>query len=442
MNQEGNLQAPIRHPIRWQEEGFYSVEKIQEEMNRIFDICHGCRRCFSLCQAFPTLFSAIDETSSGELSQVPKKVYWKVVDQCYLCDLCYLTKCPYTPPHPFNVDFPHTMLRARAVRFKQQRTRWRDRVLTSTDAVGRLASIPVVVEFVNKALESPLARTVLEKTWGIHAQRKLPRYQAETFLRQAKPKTGLPIQNGPRTSGKVLVYGTCYVNYNEPNIGLDLIKVLEHNNVVVDVLAKEACCGMPKMELGDLESVQRLMNINIPLLLPYVRQGYAITAAVPSCVLMFKHELPLLFPEDERVLQVAAAFFDPFEYLMMRHSEGLLKTDFKEVIGRVSYHIPCHVRVQNMGQKTREFLELIPEAEIHIVERCSGHDGSWGVKREFFENSMKIGAPVFKRMAEGDPDVIVSDCPIATRHIGQGMKADIPQSHPLSLVSRAYGLSQ
>ena len=440
MISEGNLEAPTRHPIRWREDGFYSVDKIQEEMHRIFDICHGCRRCFSLCQAFPTLFSAIDGTPSGELNDVPKKVYWKVVDQCYLCDLCYLTKCPYTPPHPFNVDFPHTMLQARAVRFKQQRTRWRDRVLTSTDAVGRLASIPVVVEFVNKALENPLARMVLEKTWGIHAQRKLPQYQAETFLRQAKPQTGLPIHNGPRTSGQVLVYGTCYVNYNEPNIGLDLIKILEHNNITVEVLAKEACCGMPKMELGDLESVERLMNINIPLLLPYVQRGYAITAAVPSCVLMFKQELSLLFPEDERVLQVAAAFFDPFEYLMMRHSEGLLKTDFKEPVGRVSYHIPCHARVQNMGQKTREFLELIPESEIHTVERCSGHDGSWGVKREFFENSMKIGATVFKRMAEGDPSWIVSDCPIATRHIGQGMKETVPQSHPITLARRAYGL--
>lgn len=198
---------------------------------------------------------------------------------------------------------------------------------------------------------------------------------------------------------------------------------------------------MPKLELGDLESVERLKQANIPPLVRLAREGYAILTAVPSCTLMFKAELPLLFPQDGEVKLVSEAMFDPFEYLVLRHKDGLLKTDFTQPLGKVSYHIPCHSRVQNMGQKTREALQLVPQTTVSTVERCSGHDGTWGVKSEYYANSMKIGRPVFKAMAASEPDYISSDCAIAARHIQQGMgETKAQREHPLTLLRIAYGL--
>jgi Fe-S oxidoreductase len=198
---------------------------------------------------------------------------------------------------------------------------------------------------------------------------------------------------------------------------------------------------MPKFELGDLEAVARNKALNIPVLARLAQEGYALMTAVPSCTLMFKQELPLMFPEDAEVRLVAEAMFDPFEYLVLRHKDGLLKTDFRTALGRVSYHVPCHLRVQNMGQKTRELLEMIPETRVTTVERCAGHDGTWGVKSEYFENSMKIGRPVFRQMAEAGPDYVSSDCAIAGRHILQGMGGTAARKeHPITLVRIAYGL--
>jgi Fe-S oxidoreductase len=372
---------------------------------------------------------------------VAKQDYGKVVDQCYLCDMCYMTKCPYVPPHPWNVDFPHLMLRAKAVRFRKEGAKFRDRLLTSTDAIGRLATIPVVVQFVNAANRTKAVRGVMEKTLGVHKERILPEYAREKFRAGARANASFPARDGKNTPGKVAVFSTCYVNYNEPGIGHDLLKVLAHNEVPATLVEKEACCGMPKLELGDLEAVERNKEANIPVLARLARAGYAIVTPVPSCTLMFKQELPLMFPDDPDVNAVADAMFDPFEYLVLRHKDGLLKTDFKQPLGKVSYHVPCHLRVQNMGQKTRELLELIPDTRVTTVERCAGHDGTWGVKAEYFASSMKIGRPVFRQMAEAGPDYVSSDCAIAGRHILQGMgDTGARKQHPLTLIRIAYGL--
>jgi len=439
-SREGSLEAPQRHPLGWKSPEFYSEENLLQELHRVYDICHGCRRCFNLCQAFPTLFDAIDAGPSGELEDVPKKVYWEVVDQCYLCDMCFMTKCPYVPPHPFNVDFPHLMLRAKAVKFKREGAGFRDRLLSSTDLLGKIASIPVVVQAVNAVNRSRPARKAMDRVLGIHADRELPEYHSATLRNSAAPKQGFPVKDGERTPGKVAIYSTCYINYNEPGIGHDLLRILEHNEIPARLVEKEACCGMPKLELGDLEAVAKLKETNIPRLAELARGGYAILTAIPSCTLMYKQELPLLFPDDPEVKAVADAMFDPFEYLVLRHADGLLKTDFKRPLGRVSYHVPCHLRVQNIGLKTRELLQLVPGTEIAAVERCSGHDGTYGVKKEFFANSMKIGKPVFRQMAAATPDYISSDCPIAGRHIAQGMGGGVEKRHPLSLLRMAYGL--
>lgn len=438
---EGNLEAPQRHPLAWNDPSFYDETSLTDELHRVYDVCHGCRRCFSLCNAFPTLFDAIDESASGELDTVEKKVYWKVVDQCYLCDMCFMTKCPYVPPHPLNLDFPHLMLRAKAVKFKKGETRFRDKLLSSTDVLGKLASIPVIAQTVNAVNNTTITRKIMDSTLGIHQDRKLPEYSSKTFRKHAAFDGSFPVKDGERTPGKVAIYATCYINYNEPGIGNDLLSILSHNEIPVRLVEKEACCGMPKLELGDLVSVTRLKEINIPCLVELAREGYAIVTAIPSCTLMYKQELPLIFPDDADVKAVAEAMFDPFEYLMLRHKDGLLKTDFKTGLGKVSYHVPCHLRVQNLGQKTREMLQLVPDTEVTTVERCSGHDGTWGVKSEFFAHSMKIGGPVFKQMSNGEPDYVSSDCAIAARHIMQGIgDTQAQKQHPLTLIRIAYGL--
>ncbi len=442
---EGNLQAPTRHPLDWRNPAFYDESALEREMERVFDICHGCRRCVSLCQSFPTLFDLVDESSTMEVDGVAKRDYWKVVDQCYLCDVCYMTKCPYVPPHEWNVDFPHLMLRAKAVKFRKGETSFRDRLLTSTDRVGRLATIPVVVQMVNKTNTMPAARKLMDKVLGVAAEPRLPPYAKTRFRKGATPSIAWPVRDGTRTPGKVAIFSTCYINYNEPGIGHDLLQILAHNEVPYRIVENEACCGMPKLELGDFEAVERLKDVNVPVLVALAREGYAILTAVPSCTLMFKQELPLIFPDDPDVATVADAMFDPFEYLVLRDKDGLLKKDFTRPLGKVSYHIPCHARVQNVGQKTREALEWVPGTTLNTVERCAGHDGTYGVKTEFYAASMKIGKPVFRQMAHTEPDYISSDCPIAGRRILQGMDESgephrAKKEHPLTLLRMAYGL--
>jgi len=438
---EGSLEAPTRHPLDWQNESFYDEGAVEKELARIFDICHGCRRCVNLCTAFPTLFDLIDASATLEVDGVAKADYRKVVDQCYLCDMCYMTKCPYVPPHPWNVDFPHVMLRAKAVKFKKGQVAFRDRLLTSTDALGKLAAIPGVAQTVNALNRNSAARSAMQGALGVHKDRELPPYAPRKFRAAAAPSAAFAQKDGANTPGKVALFATCYVNYNEPAMGHDLLAVLAHNEIPYVIVEKEGCCGMPKLELGDLESVARLKAINLPPLAQLARNGYAILTPVPSCTLMFKQEIPLLFPDDPDVQAVQDAMFDPFEYLVLRNRDGLLKKDFTRALGNVSYHIPCHSRVQNMGQKTRELLEMIPGTKVTTVERCAGHDGTWGVKTEYFENSMKIGRPVFRLMAEAAPDWISSDCPIAARHIRQGMGAQASaaqKAHPLTLLRKAY----
>ncbi len=441
---EGNLEAPTRHPLDWTNPDFYNTEKLEAEMERVFDLCHGCRRCVNLCGSFPTPFDLVDATEEGEVEGVAKADYQKVVDQCYLCDVCYMTKCPYTPPHPWNIDFPHLMLRAKAVAFKQGKASFRDKLLSSTDQLGHFAGIPIVTQAVNAVNNIGVTRLAMEGALGVDKKAWIPEYAPKTFPQLAKPSKPYAVKDGERTPGKVAIYATCYINYNEPGIGQDLIKILNHNEIPYALVDKEACCGMPKLELGDLESVKENKEKNIPKLAKLAREGYAIVTPIPSCTLMFKQELPLMFPDDADVQAVKEAMWDPFEYFIARSKDGLLKQDFKEELGHVSYHVACHSRVQNVGQKTAEALKLIPGTAVNVVERCSGHSGTWGVKKEFHAMAMKIGRPVFRSMAEETPNYISSDCQLAGHHIAQGMEElGLPKTamaHPLTLMAKAYGL--
>ena len=439
---EGSLEAPTRHALDWKSAEFYDETSLFKEMERVFDICHGCRRCVSLCNSFPTLFDLVDESSTMEVDGVAKQDYWKVVDQCYLCDLCYMTKCPYVPPHEWNLDFPHLMLRAKAYKFKKGDVKTRDKILTSTDTMGKLASIPVVAEVVNAVNTIKPMRKVLDKVLGVHPDAKLPKYYSNKLRNRVKSDSGKAdlAQPAGATTGKVALFATCYGNYNAPQLGEDLVAVLRHNDIPVTLAEKEQCCGMPKMELGDLAAVEAAKEANIPVLAKLVDQGWDIIAPIPSCVLKFKQELPLLFPDDEQVKKVQKAIYDPFEYLMIRQKEGKLKTDFKNSQGTIAYHASCHQRVQNIGNKTREVLELIPGTEVMTVERCSGHDGTYAVKSEYHQAARKICRPVVSRIEKANVDHYGSDCPMAGEHISNVMDSEKPAEHPLRLLRQAYGI--
>ena len=442
---EGSLEAPTRHAIDWQDPKYYDAADCDKELERVFDICHGCRRCVSLCNSFPTLFDLVDNSSTMEVDGVDKKDYLKVVDQCYLCDLCYMTKCPYVPPHPWNLDFPHLMLRAKAIKFKNGDVRKSEQLLANTDLQGAVAGVPIVVQAANAFTNLKPVRKLMESQLGVHHKAWLPTFASKTLTQSAPASdNSLLAKDGERTPGKVAIFATCYVNHNEPQIGQDLIKVLQHNGVPYQLVNGARCCGMPKLELGDLDAVKKAKEANIPLLATLARQGYALMSPVPSCTLMFKQEIPLLFPDDADVKLVQESMWDPFEYLVARHKDQLLKTDFKTALGTVAYHVPCHGRVQNMGRKTEELFKLVPGTTMQVIERCSGHAGTYGVKKEHHETAMKIGKPVVKAMAKPDVQYMTSDCPLAGHHLQQGMdEQQLPKptlQHPISLLAVAYGL--
>ncbi len=438
---EGSLEAPTRHPIDWKSDTFWDRQALDRELERVYDICHGCRRCVSLCDAFPTLFDLVDESDTMEVDGVAKSDYVKVVDQCYLCDLCYMTKCPYVPPHEWNVDFPHLMLRAKAVKFREEGARTRDRLLTSTDRVFGLTAIPLVDVTVNAVNRNAGFRKVLESAGGIHHAAPVPQFHSKTMRKQVKPLVR-EIQAVPvgETTGKVALYATCYGNYSSPDIGPDFVMVFQHNGIHIDIVPKEKCCGMPKLELGDLASVEKLKEANIPVLAALVDAGYDLIAPIPSCVLMYKQELPLLYPDDPQVKKVQEAFYDPFEYLWLRHRGGALKTEFPRALGDIAYQVACHLRVQNIGLKTRDVLSLVPGTTVTAQERCSGHDGTYAVKTETHDKSVKIARPVVKKVDQQGPDHFASDCPMAASHIAHLSEKVAKAEHPMTLLRMAYGL--
>ena len=441
---EGSLEAPERRPIEWQTDAYYDKAELEAELERVYDICHGCRRCVSLCDAFPTLFDLVDESDTMEVDGVDKADFMKVVDQCFLCDLCAETKCPYLPPHEWALDFPHLMLRAKAYKFKEQDTKWRDRLITSTDPIFDTISTPGIAQIANASANSKALRSLGDKLVGIHPEAPLPHFETKALSKRLPAvHTGTNAKGpGSNTTGKVAIYVTCYGDHSEPQVVEDLITVLNHNGIDVHILQDAKCCGMPKLELGDLQKVAQLKDANLPLFTQAIADGYDIIAPIPSCVLMYKQELPLMFPDDADVAKVQAAFFDPFEYLMARHKDGLIDTAFTHSLGKVAYHAACHQRVQNFGAKTRDFLAMIPDSEITLIERCSGHDGTYAVKSETYDKAMKIARPVVRRVSEAEPDTFGSDCPMAGRLIAHGMDDDNAHAqHPITMVKYAYGIA-
>ncbi|PKM08287.1 MAG: Fe-S oxidoreductase [Gammaproteobacteria bacterium HGW-Gammaproteobacteria-4] len=438
---EGSLDAPTRHPLDWQNPTFWDQGALDRELERVFDLCHGCRRCVSLCHAFPTLFDLVDNSETMEVDGVAKADYGKVVEQCYLCDLCYQTKCPYIPPHEWNIDFPHLMLRAKVVKFRREGAPAAARLLSNTKTVGALASIPVVVQAVNWGNRNGALRSVLESALGVHRDAAVPEYHSDSAEKRVRDDDSgeNAIAAGP-TRGKVAVFVTCYGRFNHPQMVEDLVAVYRHNGIAVRLIRKNQCCGMPKLELGDLDSVDRYKRENLPELAALVADGWDIVAPIPSCVLMFKQELPLMYPDDAQVQAVKRAIFDPFEYLMHRHNAGELKSDFKNDLGKIAWQVACHQRVQNIGPKTKQVLELVPGTVVTAIERCSGHDGTYGVKKATYALARKIAKPVENRVKQAEPDHFTSDCVMAGNHIAHGLGDGRSAEHPITLLRKAYGI--
>ena len=333
------------------------------------------------------------------------------------------------------------MLRAKAVKFKEEGASARDKVLSSTDRVFGLASIPLVDITVNALNGNKTFRKMFEAGFGVHRDAPVPQFHAKTLRKRVKPMVkNIDAKPVGETTGKVALYATCYGNYNSPSLGDDFIRVYQHNNIHLDLVPTEKCCGMPKMELGDLDSVEKLKEQNIPILAALVDSGYDLIAPVPSCVLMYKQELPLLYPDDPDVLKVQKAFYDPFEYLWLRHKGGELNTQFPNALGSVAYQVACHLRVQNIGLKTRDILNLIPGTEVNAIERCSGHDGTYAVKTETHAKSLKIARPVVRKVDQQEADHFSSDCPMAAGHIANLSEKTDKATHPMTLLCMAYNL--
>jgi len=448
---EGSLEAPVRHPLAWTDPDFTDPEKIDAELRRVFDICHTCRRCFNLCDSFPRLFDLIDQSKTGELESVASAGFKPVVDACTLCDMCFMTKCPYVPPHEFNVDFPHLMLRYRAAELKRGQVKFTERQITKTDRNAKLAA--PVARLANWATSrgNKAVRAAIEMAAGVDRHAELPRYHRKSLVALAESQAPEVNREAPAFGRKAVIYATCFSNYNDPAIGLSMRAVLARNGVETEV-CYPACCGMPQLERGDLETVAARAKEISHALLAYVDKGFDVVALVPSCALMIKFEWPLILPGDADIKRLAAATYDASEYVVdiARH-EGLAP-GLSKLERPVTLHIACHARAQNMGQKATEMLRLIPDTPIQVIERCSGHGGSWGVLKGNFEVALKIGAPVARQAAKLEKQAgdgapwVASECPLAGPHILQGMErqgATAPEGaapHPIELFARAYGI--
>ena len=447
---EGSTEAPIRHPLDWHSDEFYDRAALDEEARRQFDVCHGCRRCFNLCDSFPRLFDLIDESESGELYTVSSDDFKPVIDGCTMCDMCFMTKCPYVPPHEFNLDFPHLMLRYRAVELKEKgKVPFTQNQLAQMDRNGTLAEKVSGLANWGSAKGNVLTRPAMSATLGIDKNVELPKFTGETFMKRAEKsaKNGelAPNQNGTAKDKKALIYATCSVNYNNPGVGEAALKVLTHLGVSVKT-DYPGCCGMPYLEQGNLEKVAQNAASVSAALRPYIDEGYDILTLTASCGLMFKFEWPLIVPDNEDVKALSAATRDISEYIVQIADKNGLPVGLQTIEGGIQVHLACHARAQNMGPKSADLLRLIPDADIGVIERCSGHGGTFGVMKDTHELAVKVGKPVARNVAKSEAKTIVSDCPLAAKRIVQGVEyldssAKLPEAaHPVEVFARAYGL--
>jgi glycerol-3-phosphate dehydrogenase subunit C len=440
---EGSVDAPTRHPIAWQDPAYYDPALVEKELQRVFDICHGCRRCFNLCDSFPRLFGLVDESPTHELDGVDSANFKSVVDACTLCDMCFLTKCPYVPPHEFNLDFPHLMLRYRAMEERQGKVGFADRQLAATDRNGTLAGLVSAAANWVTGRDNTSVGPALRSAAGLHPDAELPEYSVQSLVNLAA-LTPVLNRDAPGFGRKAVLYATCFGNYNTPDVGIDTRAVLARNGVET-VVEYPGCCGMPLMEQGRLADVARAAANVAQSLKPWIDNGYDVIALVPSCALMLKFEWPLILPDDPAVRALSRATFDISEYIVDIAKKQGLAAGMASTQSAMTLHMACHSRAQNMGQKAAQMLRLVPGAQVKVIERCSGHGGSWGFKKNFFDVGIKVGRPVARQAAQNGAGYVMSECPLAGVHIQQGIErlgGDGPKptlvTHPIQILARAY----
>ncbi len=442
MSKEGSIGTPIRHPIDFENPDFLNLKKIDEEMRRVFDICHGCRRCFNLCDSFPKLFQTIDESKKEDVESLHSDQFSPVVDACTLCDMCFMTKCPYVPPHDFNIDFPHLMLRYRAAQKKNKLLN----ISAQLAQIDRNAKIGVIFSWlINWILnvKNKFFRVVLELIVGIDKRAKLPIYNSETFTNYFKKNKDPVNLEAPSKNRKVVIYTTCFVNFNKKSTGIAALKVLRKNGVEVRE-AYPGCCGMPFLEQADLSKVtKQAMKISKDLM-EWVDKGYRVITLTASCGLMLKFEWPLLLPNNKNIKKLSKHVSDIDEYIVdIAENEGLAK-GLQEIDGGVTVHNACHARAQNMGIKARDMLKLIPNIKLDVVERCAGHGGTFGVMKKTHSLALKVGRPTARQVKNKNNKYMASDCPLAGKHLKQ-MESDISIKndealHPIELLAKSYKL--
>ena len=447
-SREGSLEAPFRHPIAWRDPEFYDLGLVEAEMERVFDICHGCRRCFNLCDSFPRLFDLVDEGPTGEVDGVAKADYEKVSEACTLCDMCFMTKCPYVPPHEWNVDFPHLMLRHRAAKRKAEGGEFVREQLGRTDRNGKLAKpVAGLANWATKLENKPM-RAAMETIAGIDRDALLPKYHGKTARDRLHPMPA-PDPAGPAFGKrKVALYATCFVEYNGPDTATAAAYVLARQGAELR-FAYPLCCGMPQLEAGDIADVAGRAERVAAELLPLVDQGYDIVTLTASCGLMMKFEWPLILPESEDVKRLAAATRDISEYVVELSRAHGLAEGLAPVAPEsgITLHHACHARAQNMGAKSAQMLALIPGAKVDLIERCSGHGGTFGVMKDTHQVAVKVGRPAARQVAQKANDTLCSDCPLACKHLGQLVSAQVAESggaaprqaHPIEIFASAYG---
>ena len=443
MSKEGSTEAPIRHPINFDHPDFLDPKKLDDEMRRVFDICHGCRRCFNLCDSFPKLFDMIDKSKNEDVESLSSEQFAPVVDACTLCDMCFMTKCPYVPPHDFDLDFPHLMLRYRAAQKKQGKLSSIPRQLAEIDRNSKLGV--TFSKFINwfSDIKNKLFRKILQIIAGIDVRVQLPKYNSETFSNFFKKNNQLINYNAKDINRKVVIYSTCFVNFNKKNTGVAALKVLKKNGVEVKE-AYPGCCGMPFLEQADLQKVVEQAKKVSNDLIEWIDKGYKVITLTASCGLMLKFEWPLLLPQDEKIKKLSSNVMDIDEYVVdIANKEGLAE-GLHEIDGGVTVHHACHARAQNMGIKARDMLKLIPNVKIDVVERCAGHGGTFGVMKETHDLAVKVGRPTIRQIKNKNNKYMASDCPLAGKHLKQ-LEADTNISndealHPIELVAKSYKL--
>jgi Fe-S oxidoreductase len=397
------------------------------EARRVYDICAGCRRCYNLCPSFTYLLDTIDARHDGDGTALAPPEDRRVADLCFGCNLCY-PHCPYTPPHRWELDFPKLMLRARVVRADAAGVSLRDRLLGNPELLGALGSAaPGLANWANR---NRAVRWAMEKTLGVDRRRRLPRYGSRFsrwFRRQMPPP-------GVGRNGKVALFYTTPIEFNALETGKATVEVLWHSGVEV-VCPEQVCCGMPALDAGDVKGATRRAQRNVESLDAAIAAGCDVVVPGPSCSRAIKQEYPHLVP-GEAARRVANRVYDLAEYLMKLDAEGRLQRDFRGPLGRIAYHAPCHLRVQEIGFKSRDLLRLVPETSVEVLERCTGMDGTWGFKQEYFEESCRMMRPLLRALDEVRPDLVVSDCPLAALQIEQVRGGRV--YHPIEAVLAAY----